>query len=229
MDEIELLLFESKSTDSLPSEDEINTLRILAEELQITYNVHLPTDICLGDQNSTARNRAVEILKHIIDLVSPLSPSSYTLHLSCDENFQDVKRIKQWQKRTSQSISHLVDRVTETEAISIETLNYPFKWVEDIITQFNLMICIDLGHIILHGLDLDDTFGSYIDKTTVIHLHGVQSGRDHCALDRLSKETMYQVMKFLRHFYGIVSLEVFSYQDLNASLTFLEKCWYDFV
>jgi sugar phosphate isomerase/epimerase len=228
LDEIELLFFESQPKDRLPSEGKIKKLSMLAEELQITYNVHLPTDISLGDQSSTVRQQAVETLKHVLDLVSPLSPSNCTLHLSCDENFQDLKKVKQWQKRTYQSILDLVNKGAETEAIAIETLNYPMKWVEEIITKFDLMICIDLGHIMLHGFELDDTFRSYFDKTNIIHLHGVQNGRDHYALDRLSKKTMHKIIEFLKHFYGIVSLEVFSYQDLATSLTYLEKCWHDF-
>jgi hypothetical protein len=32
-------------------------------------------------------------------------------------------------------------------------------------------------------------------------------------------------MKLLAKFQGTVSMEVFSYADLNASLKFMEKCW----
>ena len=47
LNEIELLLFES-AYDSLPSKHEIKELSILAEEFDITYDIHLPIDISLG-------------------------------------------------------------------------------------------------------------------------------------------------------------------------------------
>jgi hypothetical protein len=46
VDEIELLLFES-APDSLPSNHEIKKLLLLSNEFDLTYNVHLPTDISL--------------------------------------------------------------------------------------------------------------------------------------------------------------------------------------
>jgi adenosylcobalamin phosphodiesterase len=39
----------------------------------------------------------------------------------------------------------------KSRIISIETLNYPLKWVEDILIDFNLSVCMDLGHLILYG------------------------------------------------------------------------------
>jgi hypothetical protein len=46
VDEIELLFFESRFADSLPSRALIRELAQLARSGDITYNVHLPTDIC---------------------------------------------------------------------------------------------------------------------------------------------------------------------------------------
>ena len=40
--------------------------------------------------------------------------------------------------------------------ISIETLNYPIEWVEEILIDFNLAVCMDLGHLILYGSDMKD-------------------------------------------------------------------------
>ena len=48
-DEIELLLFESLQPDSLPDPTVIAQLSHLAEKYDLTYNVHLPTDISITD------------------------------------------------------------------------------------------------------------------------------------------------------------------------------------
>jgi len=54
VDEIELLLFEG-APDSLPSTQEIKKLLSLSKEFDLTYNVHLPTDISLSDNPACCR------------------------------------------------------------------------------------------------------------------------------------------------------------------------------
>ena len=62
LDEIELLFMES---NSLPSKDQINELALLAKEYELTYNIHLPTDISIGASDSSIRLHAVETVKRV--------------------------------------------------------------------------------------------------------------------------------------------------------------------
>ncbi|MDH3722975.1 MAG: hypothetical protein OER74_15875, partial [Desulfobacteraceae bacterium] len=109
--------------------------------------------------------------------------------------------------------------------ISIETLNYPLEWVEDILIDFNLSVCMDLGHLILYGLDMKDVFNRYKSRTSIIHLHGANERRDHQPLDLLSESNLKTILKMLKRFKGVVSIEVFSYDHLKASLKYLESVW----
>jgi sugar phosphate isomerase/epimerase len=84
---------------------------------------------------------------------------------------------------------------------------------------------MDLGHLIVHGEDLKDASDKYLDKTSIIHLHGVEDRKDHLALDRLPKPLVKPVFEILDQFSGSVSLEVFSFENLDTSLAFLERCW----
>jgi sugar phosphate isomerase/epimerase len=84
---------------------------------------------------------------------------------------------------------------------------------------------MDLGHLIVHGEDLKRVSDKYLDKTSIIHLHGVADRKDHLALDRLPKPLVTPVFEILDQFSGSVSLEVFSFENLNTSLAFLERCW----
>ena len=59
----------------------------------------------------------------------------------------------------------------------------------------------------------------------MLHLHGVENGRDHLALDRLSEQLASTVLQILKKFTGVVSLEVFSFEDLSSSLNFFENHW----
>ncbi|MBW2327110.1 MAG: hypothetical protein JRF45_11650 [Deltaproteobacteria bacterium] len=80
LDEIELLLFES-TPGSLPSIHEVKQLLSLANEFDLTYNIHLPLDIYLGAPERSIRRFALDTIKQIVDLTASLSPSTYTLHL----------------------------------------------------------------------------------------------------------------------------------------------------
>ncbi len=224
VDEIELLLFES-ALDSLPSNHEIKKLLSLSKEFDLTYNVHLPTDISLSDPEPSIRHAAMETLKKIMDLTASLCPSTYTLHLSYDEKGFDSERIKKWRDRLYRSVERFIATGVNSEMISIETLTYPMEWVEEILIDFNLSVCIDLGHLMVYGFDMETEFNRYCHRTSIIHLHGVENHKDHLSLDRLSKENSEIVIEILKRSNGVVSLEVFSYNHLKDSLTFLEKLW----
>jgi len=224
VDEIELLLLESKP-GSLPSRKNIFTLDKLSRQHDITYNIHLPTDIFLGDPDPNIRQHAVNTVLQVMDLVSPLSYSTCTLHLEYNNKTVNKTGIKKWQQRTWQSMEQLTASGIKSESISIETLMYPFEWAEKIIKDFNLSVCIDIGHLILLKNDPEDIFNKFKNITSIIHLHGVQQDRDHLALDTISKKHMASVMKILTRFTQTVSLEVFSYGNLVRSLNFLESCW----
>jgi len=127
--------------------------------------------------------------------------------------------------------------------ISIENLNYPFEWVEEIVRDFKFAICMDIGHLIVCGADINTFFNSYYGNISIMHLHGVENGRDHLSLERLPEERVGEIIEILNKFTKTVSIEVieilnkynktvsievFSYDALKSSLEFLEKCWNKF-
>jgi len=138
LDEIELILFES-APGSLPSIHEVKQLFSLANEFDLTYNIHLPIDISLGAPEPSIRHFALETVKQVMDLTATLSPSTYTLHLPYDEAGFDNEQIQRWRDRLNASINKLVSAGINGEMISIETLDYPLNWVEEILLAFNIM------------------------------------------------------------------------------------------
>jgi len=222
MDEIEILLFES-AAGSLPSKSEIEKLSRLSRIFDLTYNVHLPLDITPGARDASVRRFALETIKQITELTAPLSPSTFTLHLPYDETNTEKSSVRRWQERNYDSIEQLTAAGLDGKRISIETLEYPLEWVETIINDFDLSVCIDVGHLMVNRFDMEYVFDRYRDRTTIMHLHGVEGRKDHLSLDRLSKEQRKSVMRILEHFQGVISLEVFSYDNLVSSLKALAE------
>jgi sugar phosphate isomerase/epimerase len=224
LDEIELIFFES-TPNNLPSNDEIGVLLSIANEYDLSYNIHHPLDISLGAQDRSRRQFAVETVKQIIHLTAPLSPSTHTLHLPYEGIDYENESRKRWQEYICHSMEKLRGDGIGGKMISVETLNYPIEWVKDILIDFNLSVCMDLGHLIIYGFDMREVFERYQNSTSIIHLHGANNGRDHRALDLLSKSDFKTILEILNQFKGVVSIEVFSYDHLFASLNLLEEIW----
>jgi sugar phosphate isomerase/epimerase len=225
LDEIELLLFESQGTDVLPTRKVITKLCRLAEEFDLSFNVHLPTDISISDQNPAGQERAVETMIQIMDLVRPLDPSALILHVPYHGESLDDPVVRNWQNRVYKNLQEIISAAQNKKIIAIETLDYPLELLEDIIVEMDLAICLDLGHLMVYDYDVLEVFNKYASKTSVLHLHGVANGCDHTALERLSDKLFKTVLQVLNDFTGVVSLEVFSFENLDSSLKYLESHW----
>ena len=225
VDEIELLLFESAPVEILLASEELNDLSELSKELSLTYNIHLPTDISISNPDPVKQQQAIDSHLRIVERVAPLLPTTYTLHVPYDDDLDDIDKTKRWQDIVHHNLTKMLTRSEVGNLIAIETLNYPFEFIESIVSDLNLSVCLDLGHLIFHGEDLKQVSEKYLAITSIIHLHGVENNKDHVALDRLPQTELEPVFEILRHFAGSVSLEVFSFKDLAASLNCFERCW----
>lgn len=246
VDEIELLLLESHSESCFPTQKEMDQLLALGKTHSLTFNIHLPSDISLSDPMTSRRKEAVETLKRVIKLTSPLIPSTWTLHLPFDRKTTLPEVIAEWQDCNREGVSALLD-VTGISAdhLSIETLFYPFDWIGDVVRGLNLSVCLDTGHLMVKGGDVGRLYAEYADIISILHVHGVcrhnvsehgvyQHGGsdpdecrliDHQSLDRVSPEKAKAILALLRQFKGVVSLEVFSFRKLSASLGWLSDQW----
>jgi len=236
-DEIELVLFESERPDSIPDPVQIDHLIELSKLHQLGFNIHLPLDVSLGDECDDVRTHGISITKTVIERTLPLNPSLYTLHLDFinpptlslrrgeEGEFVQEKDVEAWRRRVSRSLKEILDNGIEPKRISIETLGYPFEWIEDTVREFGVSVCLDIGHILINGYDLDHYFKTYLPRTSIIHLHGVHNGSDHLGIETLPESDLDLILSALRHYHGIVSIEVFSIDKLGSSLSILEEKW----
>ncbi len=226
LDEIELVLFESKGQNNYPDEAELRNLMNFCLDGKVTFNVHLPIDIFLGDQDEEVRMKGISVAKNVIERTLCLKPSLYTLHFDVrDKNGREETDMRAWRKRIIRSVEEMKDQGIELERIAIETLSYPFEWIEDIVKKFGFSICLDIGHMLIYNLDMQRYLKKYLSQTSIIHLHGVKDGIDHLGIENLNGKILDLILSELRSFTGILSLEVFSFDDLKNSLMVLEQKW----
>ena len=134
LDEIELVLFESEGQDNYPDEVELRNLMNFCLNGEVGFNVHLPIDIFLGDKNEEVRFKGISVVKKVIERTLCINPSVYTLHFDLRKSHgQQERDINAWKSRIIRSIEEMVEYGIEPKRISIETLSYPFEWIEDIV------------------------------------------------------------------------------------------------
>jgi sugar phosphate isomerase/epimerase len=226
VDEIELVLFESKGQDNFPGEEEIRVLCDFSRDQKVGFNIHLPIDIFLGERNEDVRERGVFTVRKLIEKTLCVNPSVYTLHFDPrNETGNPETDIELWQKRIIRSAGEILECGIDPARISIETLGYPFEWVDAAIKKFGFSVCLDIGHVLISNQDLKLHLERFLPGASLVHLHGVQNGTDHLAVDRLPEPFSEPILSHLRNYHGIVSIEVFSFDDLQRSLAFLEGKW----
>ncbi len=245
-DEIELLIFESRPREVLPSKKEINTLLSLSRQHDLTYNIHLPVDVSLSQGSNMEQERAKETLVEVMALFKPLHPTTHTLHLEMpekilsglkDKDLQDKghhgrhvngnDQFAKWKNRVHENLADFLDRTENPSGVSIETLNYPFDLVKTFVADFNLSVCADIGHGIKYGHDWMNTCQTHLSRLPVVHVHGVDFSssalKDHTSLDVLPGDRLCPILDFLTTYSGVVSLEVFNYENLVRSLAVLSR------
>lgn len=226
VDEVELLFFESLP-DSLPTQEETHRLAAMAHELDLTYDVHLPLDIDMAAPHEHERHSAIGRMADIIKWTAGLSPTTFTLHLGCSLITPQKKELLSWQADTKTALSDLLDLCgIDAGKISIETLDYPSQWFAPLVKELNVAVCLDVGHILRYGYDLKKVIDDYADRISILHLHAVTQGEDHQSLIHLDRDSRDILIPFLKYFTGSVSIEVFSADKLDTSLTQLKRMYF---
>ncbi len=226
VDEIELLFFES-GPGSLPSPDDITEMKRCGREGDVGFNVHLPLDVCLGDLDAGRHRQAVGRIIRLIGLCRPLTPTSYTLHLPAAKCPGNSPCWESWRRRCRAGIEALLSGGVDRRLLAVETLIYPpFERVQDLVADYGLCVCLDMGHLLMCGQDPLEYYRRLKDRIAIVHLHGVENGRDHLGLDHLPTMQLEKILETLSVFTGTVSLEVFSPSALHSSLVTLGR-WLD--
>ncbi|GAB6097575.1 hypothetical protein JCM14469_38290 [Desulfatiferula olefinivorans] len=218
LDEIELLLFESREPGSLPDAWELEQLTRLRQQGEVSYNIHMPTDVDAGSPDPAERDLAIETYRKIVDLTRPLNPSTLTIHLPYDPDRGGG--VDGWLADARDSFVRLLGHGLEPRLISLETLDYPIDLLKPLIEDLDLSVCLDVGHVILQGLDPLTVYETWKNRISIIHLHAVERGMDHQSLDRMPPAGFAQVRTMLEDFTGTLSIEVFSLDKLKRSLDY---------
>lgn len=223
VDDIQLLFFESASQAALPHKVDVSYLKNVASEHNVTYTVHLPTDLSLGSSRQILRDGAVEEILGLMEDLAPLNPQAFDLHLNLEPGIERAV----WLENLHKSFSHLAGRLgSERSCIAVENIDYPFASVRTLVLEHGFSLCLDIGHALRYGEDADLLMQD-ISLAKHIHLHGVEGGRDHQAIaltqEKLNRDLGNALV--MEKYTGVLTVEVYSQEALEKSLKELSRVW----
>lgn len=219
--DVELVLFEvDDGGNNLPSAQVVEELVSIARGHDLSFTVHLPLDLQMGAQGA-ARHRSLEKAQAVIERTRPLRPWAYVLHL----DGAGIDEYLSWVDQAVQSLDQTAAWAGAPELLAVENLEgYPLDTLDPVLEQVEASRCVDVGHLWLDGHDPLPFLRRHLDRTRVIHLHGIGS-RDHQSLAHVEPGELRRVFNMLdqEQYGGVVTLEVFGEQDFNESMAVLER------
>ena len=110
--------------------------------------------------------------------------------------------------------------------LCVETLDYPYDFIEDIVSDYDLSVCLDIGHLLLCGHAPEDYLDRYLPQTRVLHLHGIEDGNDHRSLSFLPAGLLTTLIDLLGNGSNksrVLTMEIFDEIEFNQSLDILSS------
>ena len=227
VDDIELVLFEADDESNLPDEKTIRALNGVACSNDLSYTVHLPLGLLLGAMDEQDRRASVKKALRIVELTSPLNPAAYVVHFEGEQRGPlPSGNMTGWTSGLRTSVAEMLDTGIPPHLLCVETLDYPFALVDPIVWEFELSICLDIGHTLLRGYPLDAYLAKYHDRIRVFHAHGIRENKDHRDLGALRDSDLALLFGNLRSHRSpapVLTLEVFDENDFRLSLEVVER------
>ena len=221
VDDVQLVLFETDEHGSnLPDGALLEQLMALAERHSLTYTVHLPLDLRLGD-GGAATDLSLVKARRVIEATRDLKPYAYTAHLDGELLMRNptAGELASWQANALHALEVVLGWLDRPELLCIENIE---RWdphaFAPVVEALPVGLTADVGHFWLQGTNPLAYLERWGDRVRVVHAHGI-ADRDHASLAHVPPALLDPVVGALRqHFEGVLTLEVFNREDLESSM-----------
>ena len=221
VDDIELVLFETDEHGSnLPDAALCRRLQEIAVERSLSYTVHLPLDVLPGAGPGAD---CLEKARRAIDATRELVPYAYVVHLDGRPLMARTVAADTWRDGAVASLEAICRWIGAPQLLCVENVEgWDPAHFAPVLQRLAVSRAADIGHLWLQGQDPRAVLPDWIERTRVVHLHGIGL-RDHESLHHAPAAMLDPVIWLLgRRFSGVVTLEVFSEQDFTSSLVALQ-------
>ena len=222
--DMELVLFDlDDGRSNLPTPAEVEALNEVARQSGLSFTVHLPLDLRMAEDGS-AGHISLEKARKVIDCTRGLQPWAYVAHLDGRAVLSPATTpaaLRRWQAESVQVLALVSAWAGGPRQVALENLEgYPLGFHAAVLERIPVSRTVDIGHLWLDGHDPLPVLREALPRMRVIHLHGLQDGRDHRSLAQVPPEGLRAVLdELIRADYsGVLTLEMFSQEDFLGSL-----------
>ena len=226
VDDVELVLFESDEFSNMPSAKDVLEMASIGRKFDLTYTVHLPLDIAFGSADEEERMSSVGKCRRVIERMSSVDPFAWILHLHGDHRGEmPSEDMERWNGQNRRSLAELLSGGPLPSKICIETLDYDFQHVAGLVEDFNLSVCLDIGHLLMNGRNVQTHLDRGMTRARVFHLHGVNpQGTDHCHLGHLPEGLLEDLAARLPlKDERVLTMEIFGKDDFERSMNVIAE------
>lgn len=216
VDDIQLILFEGEFSN-LPSPEVIAQLKTLGQQHNLSYTIHCPINLKLGDADESLRQKAVESHRYIMKLTRDIA-HLFVVHA---EGLKAEESAELFVKRIDKSFSELLPHVPPEIPVCLENLDYPMEVLDPILVKYNLSVCLDNAHFMVNGYDAATYLQKYGSRCKIVHFQGSTESKGHLALPQGDELDLRQWLDYLRQFTGTVCLELFDTIDTLESINYM--------
>jgi hypothetical protein len=197
IDNIELLYFEGKKTQDLPTAKEINYIK----KSPLNYSVHLPKNT----YNIDKIEKFMAIFSDIKNITSFISHLNY--------NKTNIKKLHDLQKKYKKDI--LIENITPTLQ---EAKNFIHNGIN---------ISFDVGHVLPYCNNFSIMNFLYIHKSFIkyLHIYGSLDGKKHQSLKYMNPSLLMSLLKFATKNDTIMCIEVFNLKDFIESIDIINNLY----
>ena len=234
VDHVEIVLFYTSTLHNFPSIGEVKALKKLGADEDVSFSVHLPASLEIASRDRKKREKSVQLAIDLINTMDELNPAYHILHIPYNSptltpvpglyfTGKDRDKFIDWTQRAMGSMETIQLRVGQGNKILVENINYSPIFLECFWKRGLCEFCLDMGHLMLGRESVLKVAEQFMSVTREVHLHGVQGYQEHLSLAVLPAARVSKWISLLAEnsFKGVVNLEVFNEEDLEASLRML--------
>ena len=204
VDDIQILLFDSRKDDPLFRNDTIMTLDYLKSYSDISYTVHMQTKPSLFKEFDKRLENSI----YAIEKLNQLNIKSYTFHYDLPAGKLFSKLSDEELKCIDEIYINFFNAIKEKFPdinISLENTGTPLSHLDKVVESTGISYCIDIGHLLFRGFNIDE-IKSRIDKASVVHFHGINKfkGKEK---DHMEVKYDKKIFRYLEKFEGILTIE----------------------
>ena len=177
-----LVMMVGEAYQYLISTEDVREIARIADGEGISVNIHLPYEHSFETEDGA--RRMVEDVAKVAERTAPLAPHTFVLHV-CFPSLDNVllgpnpKKLGvtlEQRELTARALDKIAAMFPGPEYLAVENLeslppDFWDVWVQD--SDFSR--CMDVGHLWKDGWDPQDFLPSWLAKTRLIHLHGMEA------------------------------------------------------